>query len=86
MYHVLSEACYKGTILQKNYRKMTIPWSFSYNPFVKFHGKINGSHNMTVLYPNLCYKKVFYKRTVALKLITPNEISGVVTYRYSLVD
>ena len=24
----------KGTILQRNYRKMTILWSFSYNSFV----------------------------------------------------
>ena len=40
MDHVISESCYKGMILQRNYRKMTILWSFSYNPFVKFHGKI----------------------------------------------
>ena len=26
---VLCELCYKGSILQKNYRKMTISWSFS---------------------------------------------------------
>ena len=31
---VISETCYKGTILQRN-----IKWSFSYNSFVKFHGK-----------------------------------------------
>ena len=36
MDRVISEQCYKGTILQKNYRKMTIKWSFSYNSFVKF--------------------------------------------------
>ena len=39
---VMSESFYKGTILQilqKNYRKMTIKWSFSYNSFVKFHVK-----------------------------------------------
>ena len=36
---VISEPCYKETILQKNYRKMTIIWSFSYNSIVKFHGK-----------------------------------------------
>ena len=31
---------------------MTIVWSFSYNSFVKFHGKKFGSqYNMTVLYP-----------------------------------
>ena len=43
----ISEWCCKGTILQRNYRKMT----FSYNSFVKFHGKKNGSHSMTVFYP-----------------------------------
>ena len=31
----ISELCYTGTILQRNYRKMTIKWSFSYNSFVK---------------------------------------------------
>ena len=36
---VMSKSCYKGTILQTNYRKMTIKWSFSYKSFVKFHGK-----------------------------------------------
>ena len=41
MDRVLSESCYKGTILQKKYRKMTIKWSFSYISFVKFHGKKN---------------------------------------------
>ena len=35
----VSELCYKGTILQRNYRKITILWSFSCNSFVKFHGK-----------------------------------------------
>ena len=38
MDRVISDPCYKGTILQRNYRKMTIKWSFSYNSFVKFHG------------------------------------------------
>ena len=33
MEHVISESCYKRTILQMNI------WSFSYNSFVKFHGK-----------------------------------------------
>ena len=39
MDRVLSQPCYKGTILQRNYRKITIIWSFSYNLFVKFHGE-----------------------------------------------
>ena len=31
----------------------------TYNSYVKFHGKkIIGSHNMAMLYPNLCYNKV----------------------------
>ena len=34
---ILSEPWYKGTILQRNYRKMTILWSFSNYSFVKFH-------------------------------------------------
>ena len=34
------ELSYKGTI---------ILWSFSYNSFLKFHGKNIWSHNMTVL-------------------------------------
>ena len=38
---VISKFCYKGTILQRNYRKMTISWPFSYNSFVKFYGKTN---------------------------------------------
>ena len=37
MDRVISESCYKGPILQRNYRKMTL-WSFSYNFFVIFHG------------------------------------------------
>ena len=36
---VLSKSCYKGTILQRNYRKITILWSFSYNFYVKLHVK-----------------------------------------------
>ena len=40
MDHVISKSCYKGTILQRNYKKMTILWSFSYNSLIKFHGKI----------------------------------------------
>ena len=31
--------------------------------FVKFHGNKNGSLNMTMLYPNLCYNKVHNKGT-----------------------
>ena len=65
MNHVINESCknHEGTILQKNYRKMTIQWSFSYNSFVKIHGNIFVSHKMTMLYPNLSYNKVCYKGT-----------------------
>ena len=35
---IIDKSCCEGTILQRNYRKMTISWSFSYNSFVKFHG------------------------------------------------
>ena len=38
MDHVISESWDKGIILQRNYRKMAITWSFSFNFFVKFHG------------------------------------------------
>ena len=52
---VISRPGYKWTILQKNDRKMTIKWSFSYNSFVKFRGKKIGSNSMTKLYPKVCY-------------------------------
>ena len=41
----ISELSYNWTILQKNNKKMTISWPFSYSSFVKFHGKKKiGSH------------------------------------------
>ena len=44
--------------MQRNYRKMTIKLSFFNNSFVKFHGYVLFlSHNMFMLYPNLCYNK-----------------------------
>ena len=36
---VIGEQCFKGIVLQRNYKKMTMKWSFSYNSFVKFNGK-----------------------------------------------
>ena len=36
---VISESCYKEKILQRKYRKMTISSSFTYDSFVKLHGK-----------------------------------------------
>ena len=49
---VINEVRYKGTILQRNYRKMTILWSFSYNSVVKFHVRKMEvtSHNTTVFF------------------------------------
>ena len=61
MDHVISELCCKRTILQKNYRKMTILWSFSYNSFEKFISKKIGSGYMTAFYPNPYYNEVCYK-------------------------
>ena len=72
MDHVLSKPCCKGTILKRNYRKMTLKWSVSYiNPFVKFQGHFpiiitlqdskvikNGSHIITMLYQNPFCKAV----------------------------
>ena len=56
---VINGWCYKGTLLQRNYRIMTMKWSFScINSFIKFHGKKNGSHNMTMLCPNFYYNEV----------------------------
>ena len=37
-----NELCYKGTILQRDYRKRTILWSFSYNSFKKNMGATKG--------------------------------------------
>ena len=51
---------------------MTIAWSFSYNSFVKLHGKKYGSHNMTTLYLNLCYNEECYKGTAMNYLYLDN--------------
>ena len=40
MNRVVSELCYKGTLLQRNYWKISSLWSFYYNSFVKFHSEI----------------------------------------------
>ena len=43
---------------------MTIKWSFSYNSFVKFHGKeIWEPQPDRGIYPNPCYNEVCYKGT-----------------------
>ena len=46
MYSVINELCYKGTILQRKDRKMTVSLSFSYNTFAKFLGNKFGCESM----------------------------------------
>ena len=50
--HVILDLCYKETILQRNYRKIIIVWSFSCNFFEKIPFE---SH---ILYQNPRYNKV----------------------------
>ena len=45
---VKSETYFEGPILQSDYRKISILWSFSSISFVKFKGKKFGSHNRTM--------------------------------------
>ena len=53
--------CYKGTILQWNYRNMTIYGHLPIVPSLNSMVKKYGNHNMTLLYPNLFYNEVVYK-------------------------
>ena len=62
----ICESCYKGTILQRNYRTMTILWSFSYNSFVKFHGTKTWEPHHDSVISNLCYNEACYKATALL--------------------
>ena len=41
MENIISEACLKRIILQRNYRKMTIKMAIFQEFFAKFHGKKN---------------------------------------------
>ena len=50
----ISESCYKGIILQRNYRKTTILWSFSYYSFVKFHDHVI-SKSVLFLFDSILY-------------------------------
>ena len=68
---VVSELFIKGQFYKGIIEKRPFLWSFSYNSFVKFHGKIFGSHNMTLLDLNVqvhvimqCHRKGLH-RTVA---------------------
>ena len=51
----------RESFLQRNYRKMTISWSFFYNFFVKFHGKKNWEPQHDHVISNLCYKEACLK-------------------------
>ena len=62
MDYVIRESCYKGTILQRKIRKITVSaittmvWLFSYNFFVKFPGEKFRSQ-LTVFNQNeVCYR------------------------------
>ena len=57
---VISESCYNGKILHKNYRKMTFPWSFSCNSFVKFCGKNiwEPQYEHVISKSEMCYKGI----------------------------
>ena len=52
-------------ILQRNSRKMTISWSFSYNTFVKFYGKniLEPPHDRVI---NICVIKGPHCRVIIL--------------------
>ena len=58
---VISEPCDKGTTFTKNYRKMTILWSFSYISFVKFHVKFFGLVCQLVI----LFKIIFFKKNLS---------------------
>ena len=59
----ISESFYKGKILQRNYRKMTVSWSFFLNSFVKLHGKNvwKPQHDRVIF--QFCYNWVCCKGT-----------------------
>ena len=67
MDRVISEQCYKWKILQSNYRKMTIHGHFPIIPLENSMEKNFRRHNLTVLYPNLCYNGACYKMTAPYK-------------------
>ena len=83
MDHVLNVHCDKETILQRNYKKMTILWPFFYNSLVKVHGKKIGSHSMIMLYPNLWYIEMCYEGT-ALYVVNSQKNISVMVLRATL--
>ena len=54
MEHIINELIYNGTIKQRNYRKITISWSFSYNFFAKFHDKKKMGATLCLCYIKIC--------------------------------
>ena len=56
---IISELFFKETILQRNYREMTISWSFAYNSFVKFYGKNKCFYKINVFTKQLLGKWSF---------------------------
>ena len=72
---VISISHYKETILQRirNYRKMTIPWSFSYNSFVKSLA-IFGSIGTDSVISESCYEGTILQRNYR-KMTIPWSIS-----------
>ena len=68
MDHVISEACYTNTVfLQRNYRKMTIKWSFSYNSFVFYDKKVREPQHDCVKSESL-YKQGAFRVCTGLKI------------------
>ena len=62
-----------------------ISLSYSYKSIVKLNGKIFRSHNMTMLYPHLCYNKACYKKTAIYVLsILINGVAPITQYAHAL--
>ena len=77
MDHIIIESYHKGTILQWNYRKMTISWSSFSNSFVKntMAKKVRAtswSCNIHICNITRCYKGtvLFFEISIGLKSIT----------------
>ena len=67
------ELCNKWTILQRDYRKMTISWSFSYNSLVKFHVKKNiGATTLPCYIHILVIMRCVIKGLCCIFLISPS--------------
>ena len=67
---VISETCFEGPILQRNYRKISILWSFSFISFVKFKVKF-GSHNRTM---SLCYTRCYIQILIKMRYVIKGQL------------